>query len=102
MAPREKLNVLLLLLLQESWMRLFGHAPLAEAAEQGPQWQGSWGLCSRKVSGFNKHNAELVRWAEENADNFAMLALFAPISANVGFHVLVSRWPVLDFVLHMA
>lgn len=101
MAPREKLHVLLFLLLHESWLRLFGgDARLSEAARQEPQWQGSWSLCSRKVSGFNRHNAELVGWAERSADNFALLAMFAPISANVGFHVLVSRWPVLDFVLH--
>ena len=100
MGPREKLNVLLFLLLHESWVRLFGDDRLSEAASGASQWQGSWGLCSRKISGFNKHNAELVGWAEQSADNFAMLAMFAPISANVGFHVLVSRWPALDFVLH--
>lgn len=101
MARREKLNALLFLLLHETWACLFGDDTyLPEATGRAPQWQGSWSLCSRKVSGFDRHNAELVRWAEQSADNFALLAMFAPISANVGFHVLVSRWPVLDFVLH--
>jgi hypothetical protein len=51
------------------------------------------------VGGFQKHSPVLLDFAQRSKENFALVAMFAPLSAMTPMHFYVVHFPIIAYVL---
>jgi hypothetical protein len=51
------------------------------------------------VGGFDKHSPIIMDFAGRNKENFALVAMFAPLSAMTPMHFYVIHFPVVGYIL---
>jgi hypothetical protein len=51
------------------------------------------------VGGFDKHSPVLMDFAKRSKENFALVAMFAPLSAMAPMHFYVVHFPIIAYVL---
>ncbi len=51
------------------------------------------------VGGFDKHSPILMDFAQRSKENFALVAMFAPLSAMAPMHFYVVHFPIIAYVL---
>ncbi len=52
------------------------------------------------VGGFDKHSPIIMDFARRSKENFALVAMFAPLSAMTPMHFYVIHFPIVAYILH--